>query len=132
MQKKNANIAALWKQLKLPPPEHPQTKEILQEEKQKDEMMSLILQMTTHIKEMEIEMDKLVQEKEATKTESAPPIVIPMVTNAVPSTLAEELAPKFPLATVVLMTSSTTSATKSSNSAVQQIDEANKLIKSME
>ena len=60
---KNSNIVALIKQLKLPPTKHPQAKEILQESNQKDEMMSLILQLTSQMKEMEIEMDKLVQEK---------------------------------------------------------------------
>ena len=47
VKKKNEDIAALRKQLKLPQSEHPQTKEFLQEQKEKDEMMSLILQLTT-------------------------------------------------------------------------------------
>ena len=50
IKKKNADIAALRKQLKLPPTEHPQTKEILQEANQKYEMMSLILHMISQIK----------------------------------------------------------------------------------
>ena len=54
IKKKNADIATLRKQLKRPPTEHPQTKEMLQEANHKDEMMSLILQMTSQIKEMEI------------------------------------------------------------------------------
>ena len=89
------------------------------EANKKDEMMSVILQMTAHIKEMEIEMDKLVQEKEFAKTQNFHPTIIPMVTTAVPSTLLDELAPKVPLAIVVPVTSSTTSATKSSTSTVQ-------------
>ena len=76
-------------------------------------------------------MDKLVHERETTKTQETP-TVIPMVTTIVPSTLAEELAPKEPLATVVPVTSSTTSATKSSTSTVQPTDEASKLVKVME
>ena len=55
--------------MKLPPTKHPQTKNIVQEANQKDEMMNLILEMTTQIKEMEIEMEKLVQEKETTKAQ---------------------------------------------------------------
>ena len=52
VQKKNVDIATLRKQLKLQPTEHPQAKEIVQEANQKDEMMNLILQIKTHIKEM--------------------------------------------------------------------------------
>ena len=59
VKKKNVDIATLRKQLKLPPTEHPQAKE----------------------------KDKLVQEKEASKTQNVPPTIIPMVTTAVPSTL---------------------------------------------
>ena len=94
--------------------------------------MSLILQMASQIKEMDIEMDKLVQEKEVSKAQEIPTTIIPMVTTVVSSTLVEELAPKVPLATTVHVTSSTTSATESSTSTVQQSDEARKLIKEME
>ena len=55
-------------------------------------------------------MDKLVHEIETTKAQETPTVIY-MVTTAVPSTMAEELAPKGPLATTVPMTSSTTSAT---------------------
>ena len=83
------------------------------------------------MKEMEIQMDKLVHEKETPKTPEFPS-VIPMVTTTVPSTLAEELAPKEPLATVVPVTSSATSATESSTTAAHPTNEANKLVKAME
>ena len=43
VKKKNEDIAALRKQLKLPQSEHPQTKEVIQEHNEKDEMMNLIL-----------------------------------------------------------------------------------------
>ena len=132
VKKKNIDIAALRKQLKLPPREHPQAKEIVQEANQKDEMMNLILQMTTQIKEMEIEIEKLVQEKETYKAQEIPTTLIPMVTIIVPSTLVEELAPKVPLATTVPVTSSTTSAIESSTIEVHKFDEARKLVKSME
>lgn len=54
IKKKNVHIAALKKELKLPPTEHPQLKEVLQDSNKKDEMMSLILQLTAKVKEMEI------------------------------------------------------------------------------
>ena len=64
IHKKNEDITALKKQLKLPPSEHPQTKEVLESQSQKDEMMDLIIQLNDQLKEMENEMDKLVQEKQ--------------------------------------------------------------------
>ena len=67
VKKNNVDIAALRKQLKLPPTEHPQAKEIVQEKNQKDDMMNLIFQLTGQIKEMEIQMDKLVHERETKK-----------------------------------------------------------------
>lgn len=94
--------------------------------------MNLIVQMTTKIKEMEIDMDKLVQEKETTKEKNVPPTIFLVVTTTVPSTLAEELAPKVPLAIVVPVTSSTTSATESSSTTFEKSDEARKLINAME
>ena len=39
IKQKNEDITALRKKLKLPPNEHPQAKEILQEKTEKDEMM---------------------------------------------------------------------------------------------
>ena len=57
-------------------------------------------------------MVKLVHERETIKAQETPTI-IQMVTTVVPSTLAEELAPKVPLGTAVRVTSSTTLATDS-------------------
>ena len=50
--KKNVGIATLKKQLKLPTTKHPQTKEVLEKDNQKDEMMNLIIQLTAQLKEM--------------------------------------------------------------------------------
>jgi hypothetical protein len=44
IKKKNADIATLRKQLKLPPKEDPQTKEIAEREGEKDEMLKLLLE----------------------------------------------------------------------------------------
>ena len=55
-----------------------------------------------------------------------------MVTTVVPSTLAEELAPKVPLATTVPVTSSTTSITEFSTTTAQHSDDASKLVKEMQ
>ena len=80
---------------------------------------------------MDIQMEKLVHEKETRKVREIPTVII-VITTVVPSTLAEELAPKEPLANSVLVTSSTTSATKSSTTAAHPTDEASKLVKAME
>ena len=45
VKKKNEDIAALRKRIKLPSTEHPQAKEIIQEQTQKDDMMNLIFQL---------------------------------------------------------------------------------------
>ena len=80
---------------------------------------------------MEIQMYKLVEEKETPNVPEIP-TVIPVITTAVPSTLAEELESKVPLATVVPVMSSTTSTTESSTTTSHAIDEARKLVKAME
>ena len=51
IKKKNAKIIALKKQLNLSNTEHPKTKEVLEIGNQKDEMMNLIIQMRTQLKE---------------------------------------------------------------------------------
>lgn len=131
LKKNNEDIAALRKQLKLTPSEHPQAKEIIQEQNDKDDMMNIIFQLTGQIKEMEIQMEKLVHEKETVKVPE-PPTLIPIVTTTMPSNLAKYLAPKVPLATAVPVISSTTSAAKSSSTTIHPTDEANKLVKAME
>ena len=60
------------------------------------------------------------------------PTVIPIVGTAVPSTLAEHLEPKVPLATVVSMQSIDTSATGSSTTQVHQAGKAADIVKAME
>ena len=49
--------AALKKEFKLPQSEHPQSKEILQEQKEKEDMMQLIIKLTAQIKDMESQLD---------------------------------------------------------------------------
>jgi small-conductance mechanosensitive channel len=64
LKKKNVDIAYLRKQLKLPPTEDARTKEIAEIEGEKDEMLKLIMEQNTQLKEMEAEMERLVKEKE--------------------------------------------------------------------
>jgi len=74
IKKKNANIASLRKQLKLPPTEDSQEKEIAEKEGEKDEILKLLMEQNAQLKEMEAEMEKLVKEKEQLK----PMEVIPL------------------------------------------------------
>ena len=60
------------------------------------------------------------------------PTVIPIITTVLASTLGEKLAPKESLETAVPLQSATTSATDSSTTQVQQIDDTGQIIKAME
>jgi hypothetical protein len=64
IKNKNADIASLRKQLKLPPIEDSKAKEITETEGEKDEMLKLIMEQNAQLKEMESEIEKLVKEKE--------------------------------------------------------------------
>jgi hypothetical protein len=98
IKKKNADIAALRKQLKLPPTEDPQMKEIAEREGEKDEMLRLLMEQSAQLREMEAEMEKLLKEKEQTKTVegitlSAIPItgLSTMTVTTVPSATTEQV-----------------------------------------
>jgi hypothetical protein len=64
LKKKNVDITSLRKQLKLPATEDSQTKEVVETEGHKEEMLKLIMEQNAQIREMEAEMDKLIKEKE--------------------------------------------------------------------
>jgi hypothetical protein len=61
IKKKNADIAALRKQLKLLPTEDSQAKEIAEKEGEKDEMLKLLMEQNAQLKEMEAEMERLLK-----------------------------------------------------------------------
>jgi hypothetical protein len=63
IKKKNADIASLRKQLKLPPTEDSQAKEIEEKEGKKDEMLKILMEQNAQLKEMEDEMERLLKEK---------------------------------------------------------------------
>jgi hypothetical protein len=99
IKKKNAGISSLRKQLKLPPTEDSQAKEIAEAEDEKEECMKLIMEQNAHIKEMEAELERLLKDKE----KSTPMEVIPW--NAVP--LAEVSTTVMPMTTTVEIPSAT-------------------------
>ena len=95
IKKKNGDIVALKKQLKQPHSAHPQTKEVLEIQTHQEEMMDLILQLNDQLKEMEKELDSLIQLKQAIlETATSTATAIPTITIVVSSTLATLLSPK--------------------------------------
>ena len=62
IKKKNDDIAALKKQLKIPSLHHPQIVEVLETQKE-EELMDLVLNINEQLKEIEKEMDNLIQSK---------------------------------------------------------------------
>jgi hypothetical protein len=98
IKKKNVDIASLRKQLNLPPTEDPKTKEIVEKEGEKDEMLRLLMEQNAQLREMEAEMENLLKEKEQTKMmEGIPLSAIPIAglstatVKAVPSTTAVQV-----------------------------------------
>jgi len=62
MKKKEDDIAALRKQLRLPPTMHPQTTELVQE-KEVEDTMDLLMRMNQRIIQMEEELERTIQAK---------------------------------------------------------------------
>ena len=93
--------------------------------------MDLVLQLNDQLKEMEKELDNLIQLKQAS-LEIATTTAIPTVTIVVPSTLAASLAPTAPLATALPTATASTSAIGSTTATAQPSDEASKMVKEME
>lgn len=93
-------------------------------------MMDLVLQLNDQLEEMENELDRLIQVKQAS-LETAPATVILTVTTAIPSTLAASLAPTALMSTTLPSSTMSTSATGSIATGSTG-DEAIKLVKDME
>jgi hypothetical protein len=98
IKKKNADIAALRKQLKLPPTEDSRAKEIAEKEGEKDEMLKLLMEQNAQLKEMEAEMERLLKQKEQLKPmEVIPLTAIPISgTNTATVTAASSTTPSTP------------------------------------
>jgi DNA-binding transcriptional MerR regulator len=96
LKKKNFDIASLRKQLKLPPMEDAQAKEIAETEGEKDEMLRLIMEHNAQLKEMEAELERLVKEKEQSKPiEVIPLSTVPLI--GVSTTSVAEIPSTTPL-----------------------------------
>ena len=73
IKKKDHDIAALRKQLKLPASRHPQTDEVI-EQKSEEELMELLLKLNERLNETEQELEKTVKEKQGESTSRTPNI----------------------------------------------------------
>lgn len=100
IKKKNANIIALKKQLKLPAIEDPWENELGEIQLQKQEMLKLLVEQSAQIEEMDAEMDKLIKEKE----QNLQLVVVPL--DAVP--IASLLQTSIPTTSITTRTSSST------------------------
>jgi hypothetical protein len=108
IKKNNSDIASLRKQLKLLPTEDSLAKEIAEKEGEKDEMLKLIMEKNAQLKEMEVEMEKLLKEKEQLN----PMEVIPL--SAIPiSGESTSSATEIPSATLLTSQEKTTDLAKS-------------------
>jgi hypothetical protein len=97
----------LRKQLNLPPTEDPQTKEIAEREGERDEMLKLVMEQSTQLKEMEAEMEKLLKEREQIKivesiTLSAIPLAGSSTVTTTVTTLSSATAGPIPEGTIDL------------------------------
>jgi DNA-binding transcriptional MerR regulator len=89
LKNKNVNIASLRKQLKLPPTEDSQAKEIVETKGEKYEMLKLIMEQNAQLKDMEAELEKLVREKEQSKPMEFIPLSIVPLTGVSTTSAAE-------------------------------------------
>jgi hypothetical protein len=127
IKKKNVDIASLRKQLKLPPTEDSQVKEIAKKEGEKDEMLKMLMEQNAQLKEMEAEMQKLIKGKEQLKPMEVIPLsVIPISGVSTVSVI------EIPSATPLTSQDKTTNLAKSMEKMNLQETEISRLKKEVE
>jgi hypothetical protein len=132
LKKKNADIASLRKQLKLPPTEDAQAKEIAETEGEKDEMLKLIMEQNAQLREMEAELERLVKEKEhETPMEVIPLSALPL-TGVSTTTVAMTTTTEIPSATPLTALEKMVELAKSMEEMNLQGTEINRLKKEVE
>jgi chromosome segregation ATPase len=127
IKKKNADITSLRKQLKLSPTEDSQVKEIAEKEGEKDEMPKLLMEQNAQLKEMEVEMEILLKEKEQMKPIEIIPLSAILISGA--STAAVRAIPS---ATPLTPQEGTTNLAKSMEKMNLQETNINRLKKEVE
>jgi hypothetical protein len=127
IKNKNADIASLRKQLKLPPTEDSHAKEIGEKEGEKDEMIKLLMEQNAQLKEMEAEMERLLKEKEQMKPMEGIPLSAISIAGLSTTTVTT-----IPSATPVSLLEGTTDLAKSMEKMNLQESEINRLKKQVE
>ena len=130
IKKKDEDIAALRKQLKLPPSRHPQTDEVIRQKSEED-LMDLLLKLNEQLDDTAQTLEKALKDKQGEST-SQPPNVIPVVSTAVPSTLGAALAQNVLAVTVEAITDTATIGTTGVAQGSTTNLSTEELIKSME
>ena len=96
--------------------------------------MNLIIHLIAQLKEMEIEMDKLLQEKQASM-EAVPITAIPIASTSAPFATSAPLSTSIPATTAIPMPTEVLATTPTTTTIAvpiaHHIDEARKLIKEM-
>jgi len=106
--------------LKIPQLQHPQTQEVLESQTRHEELMDLVLKLNDQLREIEKELETLIQLKQSDiATTSAN--VIPIVSTAFPSIMATSLAPIAPMPTTQLVSIDSTSAAGASREEVAKL-----------
>jgi len=123
MKKKDDDIAALRKQLRLPPTVHPQTAELVQE-KEAEDTMDFLMRMNQRIIQMEEELERTTQGKQGEST-SQPPQTVPTNVPVPPTQPAAILAviPTSATATTTVVTTSTCESSMSMEEMMKAVKE---------
>jgi hypothetical protein len=132
LKKKNVDIASLRKQLKLPPTEDAQAKEIAETEGEKDEMLKLIMEQNAQLKEMEAELERLVKEKEQSKPMEVIPLSTVPLTGVSTTSAAGIPSAEIPSATPLTALEKTVELEKSMEEMNLQETEIGRLKKEVE
>jgi len=123
MKKKDDDIAALRKQLRLPPTVHPQTAELVQD-KETEDTMDLLMRMNQRIIQMEEELERTAQGKQGEST-SQPPQAVP-ANVPVPPTQPAAIPASIPTsetATTAVVTTSTPESSMSMEEMMKAVKE---------
>jgi len=119
--KKEDDIAATKKQLRLPATMHPQTAELVQE-KEAEDKMDLLMKMNQRIIQMEEELERALQGKQGEST-SQPPQIAPIIVT-LPPTQAATIPP-------IILASTTTTTTTDATTTTTIVPESSMIMEEM-
>lgn len=129
MKKKEDDIAALRRQAKLSPTIHPQTTELAQE-KQVDDAMELLLVMNQRILQMEVELEKALQDKQGDSASQPPQTSTNL--GPVPPTQAAASPPAIPAPTIATSATGATAEATTTTESSMSMEELMKVVKELE